>query len=291
MIDIIGVQLDLGASRKGVNMGPGAIRYAGLTDLLDAEGISWKDEGDLLPLFGGRSLPNMRYYEDITELNARVHRECTDAFMRGMVPLVLGGDHSLAAGSVSATSSYYKNIGVIWVDAHADFNDEKSTVSGNVHGMPLSAVCGLGPDCLLDYGRPIHTVDPQKVVIIGGRDIEPQEWVKLRESGVTVYTMEDVSNMGAAVCIKEAIKIASEGTEGIHVSYDIDSMDPRIAPGVGTPVPGGLSLSDGFTIANAVAESGKLLALDFVEVNPILDDRDKTARIACDLITVMLKGR
>ena len=291
MIDIIGVQLDLGASKKGVNMGPGAIRYAGLTDLLDTEDISWEDEGDLLPLKGGRSLPNMRYYEDITELNARVHRECTDALRRGMVPLCLGGDHSLAAGSVSATSSFYKNIGVIWVDAHADFNDDKSTASGNVHGMPLSAVCGLGPDCLLDFGSPIYTVDPKKVVIIGGRDIEPQEWVKLKEAEVTVFTMEDVAEQGIGACIEKAIRIASEGTEGIHVSYDIDSMDPRIAPGVGTPVPGGLSLSDGFEIASAIAASGKLLALDLVEVNPILDERDKTARIACDLITMMLKGR
>ena len=291
MIDIIGVQLDLGASKKGVNMGPGAIRYAGLTDLLDAEGIRWTDEGDLLPLTGGRSLPNMRYYEDITELNARVHRECTDAFRRGLVPLVLGGDHSLAAGSVSATATFYKNIGIIWIDAHADFNDDKSTVSGNVHGMPLSAVCGMGPDCLLDYGSQVYTVNPTKAVIIGSRDIEPQEWERLREAGVTVFTMEDVAELGAAECISRAISIASEGTEGIHISYDIDSMDPRIAPGVGTPVPGGLSLSDGFTIASAVSASGKLLALDFVEVNPILDDRDKTARIACDLITVMLKGR
>ncbi|MBQ9890207.1 MAG: arginase [Firmicutes bacterium] len=291
MIDIIGVQLDLGASKKGVNMGPAAVRFAGLTDMLDAEGISWEDEGDLLARTGGRSLPNMRYYEDIIELNGRVYRECRDALKRGMVPLVIGGDHSLAAGSVAATSTFYKNIGVIWVDAHADFNDDKSTVSGNVHGMPLSAVCGCGPDCLVGYDREIYTVDPQKVVIIGGRDIEPQEWEKLERYGVKVFTAKDVKELGVQHCISEAIRIAGSGTEGIHVSYDIDSMDPRIAPGVGTPVPDGLALSDGFTIASAVAASGKLLALDMVEVNPILDDRDKTARIACDLITVMLKGR
>ena len=290
MIDIIGVQLDLGASKKGVNMGPAAVRFAGLTDMLDAEGISWQDEGDLLAGTGGKSLPNLRYYEDIIELNGRVYRECRDALKRGMVPLVIGGDHSLAAGSVAATSTFYKNIGVIWVDAHADFNDDKSTVSGNVHGMPLSAVCGLGPDCLVGYDREIHTVDPKKVVIIGGRDIEPQEWEKLKKHGVKVFTAQDVKELGAQRCIAEAIEIAGSGTEGIHVSYDIDSMDPRIAPGVGTPVPEGLALSDGFTIASAVASCGKLLALDMVEVNPILDERDKTARIACDLITVMLKG-
>ena len=291
MIDIIGVQLDLGASKKGVNMGPGAIRYAGLTDLLDAEGISWVDEGDLLPKSGGRSVPNMRYYEDIIELNGRVYRECSDALRRGMVPLCLGGDHSLAAGSAAATATYYKNIGIIWIDAHADFNDDKSTVSGNVHGMPLSAVCGCGPDCLVGHDSRIYNIDPSKAVIIGGRDIEPQEWERLAEYGVTVFTAEDVRSIGAAECARLAIKTAGKDTEGIHVSFDVDSMDPRIAPGVGTPVEGGLSLSDGFTIASEIAQSGRLLALDMVEVNPILDDRDKTARIACDLITVMLKGR
>lgn len=291
MIDIIGVQLDLGASRKGVNMGPGAIRFAGLTDLLDAEGIAWTDEGDLLPKSGGKSLPNMRYYEDIIELNGRVYRECRDALKRGLVPLCIGGDHSLAAGSVAATSTFYKNIGLIWVDAHADFNDDKSTVSGNVHGMPLSAVCGFGPDCLVGYDSTVYTVDPEKTVIIGGRDIEPQEWVRLKEAGVTVFTTEDVKRLGAKHCADRTIEIAGNGTEGIHVSYDIDSMDPRIAPGVGTPVPDGLALSDGFAIASAVAGSGLLLALDMVEVNPILDERDKTARIACDLITMMLRGK
>ena len=291
MIDIIGVQLDLGASKKGVNMGPSAIRYAGLTDLLDAEGISWEDEGDLLPKTGGRSLSNMRYYEDITEIDGRVYRECKDALKRGMVPLCIGGDHSLAAGSVAASSTFYKNIGLIWVDAHADFNDEKSTVSGNVHGMPLSAVCGCGPDCLVSYDREIYPVDPAKTVIIGGRDIEPQEWERLRKYGVTVFTMDDVKTMGAAECARLAVKTASDGTAGIHVSFDVDSMDPRIAPGVGTPVPDGLSLSDGLAIAECIAASGKLIALDMVEVNPILDERDKTARIACDLITIMLAGR
>ena len=292
MIDIIGVQLDLGASKKGVNMGPSAIRFAGLCELLYRSGKGYIDEGDLLPVIGGKTLPNMHYYEAINDLNAKVFREVTDSLQRGLFPLVLGGDHSVAAGSAVAVSSYYahqnKNIGIIWVDAHADFNDDKSTLTGNVHGMPLSAICGEGPDSMIAFGQPVCTINPKNAVIVGARDVDEAEWPRLEKAGVKVFTIEDVKSRGIDAVISEAIKIASFETDGIHVSFDIDSLDPSEAPGVGTPVPNGLSEEEAFVIANTLKRSARIVSLDMVEVNPILDKNSLTARLACDLICAMV---
>ena len=289
MINIIGAQVDLGASKKGVNMGPARMRFEGLTEAMGSAGILLEDSGDLVPMPGGRTSPKMHYYEAINELNGKIFREVTDAFKRKMLPLLIGGDHSCAAGSVAATASYFGQIGIIWVDAHADFNDDRSTVTGNVHGMPLSAVCGQGPDSMIQFGGEIKTVDPRRVAIVGGRDIEPQEWVKLRECGVSVFTPADIKKEGIDAIIQKAIDIASDGTKGIHVSFDIDALDPSDAPGVGTPVPGGLSRQQAFAVARAINKSKKLLALDMVEVNPVLDEGGATARLANELIVEILR--
>ena len=288
MVDIIGVQLDLGASKKGVNMGPGAIRFAGLCEMLYANGIAYVDEGDLLPVMGGKTLPNMHYYETINELNAKVYREVSDSLKRGLFPLVLGGDHSVAAGSAIAVSSFYKNIGIIWVDAHADFNDEKSTVTGNVHGMPLSAICGMGPNSMISFDKAVSIVDPKHAVIVGARDIDEAEKPRLAEAGVTVFTIDDVRKLGIEEVMIRAIAVASDNTAGIHVSFDIDSVDPSDAPGVGTPVPNGLSKEEAFAVATALKNSNKVLSLDMVEVNPILDRDSITANLACRLITEII---
>jgi len=288
MVDIIGVQLDMGASKKGVNMGPSAIRFAGLTELLYAKGVSYVDEGDLLPIGEGRTLPNMHYYEAIFDLNAKLFREVKDSLQRGLFPLVLGGDHSVAAGSAMASSCFYGNIGIIWIDAHADFNDEKSTRTGNVHGMPLSAITGYGPDQMVAFDREVKLISPHNAVIVGARDIDPWEEPRLKEAGVTVFTIEDVKAMGIDAVMDKAIEIAGNGTKGIHVSYDIDSMDPMVAPGVGTPVANGLSVEDAMVIAKKIKDSGKMLSLDMVEVNPILDSGTSTARLACEIIANML---
>ncbi|MDO5331106.1 MAG: arginase [Bacillota bacterium] len=288
MIDIIGVQLDLGASKKGVNMGPGAIRFAGLCDLLANNGIAFEDEGDLLPILGGKSLPNMHYYETINDLNARLFREVMDSLNRGMIPLVLGGDHSIAAGSASAVSTFYENIGIIWVDAHADFNDEKSTVTGNVHGMPLSALCGQGPNSMVAHASKICLINPKNAVIVGARDIDEAEWPRLQDAGVTVFTIDDVRKLGINNVMKKAIEIALEGTKGIHVSFDIDSMDPDVAPGVGTPVLNGFTKEEAYCITDSLKACGKILSVDMVEVNPILDIQSSTAKLACELILRML---
>lgn len=291
MIDIIGVQLDLGAAKKGVNMGPAAIRFAGFPEMLYSAGIAYVDEGDLIPIMGGASLPNMKFYEAINDVNGKLFRETTDALKRGLVPVILGGDHSVAAGSIAAVSTYYKRIGVVWMDAHADFNDDKSTVTGNVHGMPLSAVCGCGPDSMISFGKPVVTVDPANVAIVGGRDIEPQEWIRLKEAGVTVFTMEDIRGQGIDAVMEKAIAIASNGTEGIHVSYDIDGVDPADAPGVGTPVPDGISAKDALRAAELLNLTGKVISMDMVEVNPILDNKGITADLACKLIIEVIKKR
>jgi len=289
MIDIIGVQLDLGASKKGVNMGPGAIRFAGLSDMLEKNGIAFEDEGDLLPVLGGKTLPNMHYYETINNLNGKVFREVTDSLNRGMIPVVLGGDHSIAAGSASAVATFYENIGVIWVDAHADFNDEHSTVTGNVHGMPLSALCGMGPSSMVAHAKKVNYINPKNAVIVGARCVDKAEWPRLKEAGVTVFTIEDIREKGIDSVMDEAIAIASNGTKGIHVSFDLDSMDPSVAPGVGTPVPNGFNLKEADVITTKLNESGKILSVDMVETNPILDVDSKTAKLAGELIVKLVK--
>ena len=223
-IDIIGAQVDLGANRRGVNMGPSAIRFAGLAERMEAMGLEIFDRGDLIPMIGGATKDNMRWYEAIVDVDKRLFSEVLGSLEGGALPVVLGGDHSIAAGSVPAASYHCGSIGLIWIDAHADFNDENSTLTGNVHGMPLSAICGSGPDWLVDYGEKLHYVDPSKVVLVGGRDFDPPERVRLKEAGVNVFNIRDVDTLGMAEVMRRAIDIAGTGTEGIYVSFDMDSI-------------------------------------------------------------------
>lgn len=287
-VEVTGVQIDLGVSRRGVNMGPSAIRFAGLFEEMDAEGIKYRDNGDLLPMVGGKTAENMKNYEAIIELDHRVYDQVAETLQRGALPIVLGGDHALAAGSVPAVAAKYKSIGVIWIDAHSDFNDEHTTVTGNIHGMPLSAICGKGPDWLMDYGPDTVFVDPKKVVIVGGRDFDPPERVRLREAGVNVFTIAEVDRLGMGTVMEKAIALASDGTAGIHVSFDMDSITPQDAPGVTTAVNGGLTSREAFLACEMLAASGKIVGIDMVEVNPILDERNRTGKLACDLILSLL---
>ncbi|MBQ4506464.1 MAG: arginase [Firmicutes bacterium] len=287
-VEIVGAQVDLGANRRGVNMGPSAIRFAGLAERIEAMGIESRDRGDLIPMQGGKSLDNMRSYEAIVDVDKRLFEEVLESLENGAVPIVLGGDHSIAAGSVPAAAYHYKKIGLIWIDAHADFNDENSTVTGNVHGMPLSAICGSGPDWLVDYGDRRVYVDPKKAVIVGGRDFDPPERVRLKEAGVNVFNIREVDTHGMADVMRRAIEIASDGTEGIYVSFDMDSINPQDAPGVVTPVIGGLTSREVFLACEMLANTGKIIGIDMVEVNPILDERNKTGELACSLILSLL---
>ena len=287
-IEIIGAQVDLGANRRGVNMGPSAIRFAGLSERMKAMGLDIRDRGDLIPMQGGKTRDNMRWYEAIVDVDKRLFAEVLDSLSEGALPVVLGGDHSIAAGSVPAASRHYGRIGLIWIDAHADFNDENSTLTGNVHGMPLSAICGSGPDWLVDYGEDLRYVDPAKVVLVGGRDFDPPERVRLKEAGVNVFNIRDVDTLGMAEVMRRAIDIAGSGTEGIYVSFDMDSIAPQDAPGVVTPVIGGLTSREVFLACEMLAQTGRVIGIDMVEVNPILDERNKTGELACSLILALL---
>ncbi len=283
-VDLIGVQMDLGAGTRGVNMGPGAIRYAGVKKEIEKMGYEVLDKGDLIPKTEGATSDKLRFYEQVNDVNAKLYHETLKSHQEGAFPVILGGDHSVAAGSISATAQHYKKIGVIWIDAHGDWNNDESSPSGNMHGMPFSAVCGAGPDIMVDFGQEPVYVDTKNAVQIAGRDIDEMERIRMREHGVTVFSIADIDRMGMPAVIEEAIRIAGEGTEGIHVSFDVDSITPEAAPGTGTIVHSGLTLREAFYLVETLHTSGKMLALDMVEVNPMLDIKNQTGVLAMELI-------
>lgn len=286
-ITIVGSQMDLGAVRKGVDMGPLAIRHAGLITKIRDMGFEVKDEGDILcSVAEGEGNPKMRYEKEINESNVILFSKVLGAHEENRFPIILGGDHSIAAGSVSATLTHFGKIGIIWVDAHADFNDDTTTPSGNIHGMPLSAVAGCGPDSLVKFTGVRASV--KNIVIIGARSIDPFEKEKMKKEGVNVFSISDVHAMGIREVMKRAIEIASDGTEGIHLSFDMDALDPTQAPGVGTPVHNGLTQREAFIICEMMNDSGYLRAMDLVETNPLLDNRNATGILASELITACL---
>jgi len=285
-IDIIGVQMDLGALKRGVSMGPLAIRHAELCEKLSGMGLEWRDKGDVIPVKGGASTDQLKNHEAIAEANGRLFAQVEESLGRGAFPVILGGDHSVSAGSVPAVAKAYRDAGLIWIDAHGDFNDEQSTSTGNMHGMPLSACLGLGPDEMAPYARAF--IDPGRVALIGARDIDAPERLRLKEAGVRVFTVHDIDRMGMPLVMMEAIEIAASGGGGIHVSFDMDAVTPDAAPGVGTPVHSGLTVREAFLAMEMLYQSGKALALDMVEVNPILDERNRTGILACELILSLL---
>ena len=280
--------MDFGAGTRGVNMGPAAIRFAGLAKGIEELGLTCNDKGDLIPPQTGKTSDNMRCYEQVHAVNKKIFEEVTDSLEKGHFPVTLGGDHSIAAGSISATAGHYKNIGLIWVDAHGDWNNEESTMSGNMHGMPFSAVCGAGPDIMVNFGQEPVYVNTANCVQIAGRDIDPMERIRMKEHGVTVFSIADIDRMGMPAVIEKAIEIASRGTEGIHVSFDIDSITPESDPGTGTIVHSGLTVREAFYLVETLYASGKLLAFDMVEVNPMLDIRNRTGELAMELVLSIL---
>lgn len=285
-VDIIGVQMDLGASRRGVNMGPLAIRYSDICRKMSELGISWRDKGDIIPRLDTETVCDN--FRQITDANRRLFEAVSASLREGCMPVVLGGDHSIAAGSIPAVAAADPGVGIIWIDAHGDFNNMESSATGNIHGMPFSAVCGLGPSGLADFAEPPVYVDPRRCVQIGARDIDPPERIRMREAGVTVFSMTEIDKLGMTEVLERAIRIASSGSGKIHVSFDIDAVTPQEAPGVGTPVHSGLTVREAFLAAEMLAESGRVISLDMVEVNPILDEKNKTAQLACELILSLL---
>jgi arginase len=276
-----GVPLALGAGRRGVDMGPSAIRYAGINERLAQLGHNVRDLGNIpVPLAEQCEPPasdeRLRYLESIVAVNRELSRRIATVVAEGALPLVLGGDHSLAIGSVGGATSG-RRAGLIWVDAHADFNTPDTTPSGNIHGMSLAALVGRGHNALAHMHGPTPLLRPADVALVGVRDIDLRERETLRASGLHIFTMHDIDRRGMASVMDDAIMRVSAGTAGFYVSFDLDVLDPTEAPGVGTPVLGGISYREAHLAMELVAASGRLIGLDLVEVNPILDTSNATA--------------
>ncbi|NWF62722.1 MAG: arginase [Chloroflexi bacterium] len=293
-IDIIGVPIDLGADRRGVDMGPSAIRYAHLQKKLEDLGYAVKDEGNVeVPIAEMCSItnPKLKYVDCIIPMSRRVSGAVSTSIQAGNFPLVIGGDHSLSIGSVRGAARN-RNLGVIWLDAHADFNTAETTPSGNIHGMSLAILCGLGDKRLVQlWDEPVPVIDPKKIAIVGARDLDEGEKVNLQNAGAMVQGMEQIDRYGMVACLEKAIERISRDVDGIYFSLDLDALDPEHAPGVGTPVPGGLTQREAHLACEMIGETGKLIGMDVVEVNPILDIQNRTASLAVDFALSSLGRR
>ena len=289
-VHIIGVPLDLGGNRRGTDMGPSAFRIAGLREQLAGLGLKVTDKGDVatpIPEQKGEGDPRKKYVKDIARVCQKLYQVSAASFAEGAMPIVLGGDHSLGAGSVAAAAAHVQKsgrpLGLIWVDAHGDMNNPGSSGSGNVHGMPLAALLGAEPAELSHLAPHFPAVSPKHTVLVGIRNLDEQEKKIVRASKVHVFTMKDIDKLGITEVMARAIDLATRGTGGFHVSYDLDACDPTVAPGVGTPVKGGLSYREAHVVMEMVSESGKLTSFDLVEVNPTLDIRNTTAELGTEL--------
>ena len=289
-VHIIGVPLDLGGNRRGVDMGPSAFRIAGIGEKIAALNHPVVDKGDLpsaIPELHPHGDPRKKFIDEIARVCGQLHQVALGSLHSGAIPLVLGGDHSLAAGSATASAAYARArnlpLGLLWIDAHGDMNTPATTLSGNVHGMGLAALLGPEPAELSRIGGVSPAVLPQHTALVGVRNLDEREKDQVRNSGVHVFTMKDIDRLGVAAIAEQALDVVTRGTAGIHVSFDLDVCDPDIAPGVGTPVKGGLSYREAHLLMELIAESGKLAALDLVEVNPTLDLRNTTAELGCEL--------
>jgi len=290
-VRIIGVPMDLGQSRRGVDMGPSALRVAGLQARLKQLGHQVEDIGNI-PVKQPEEMPvgekRAKYMAEIAETCkdlAEIVQKCLE---EDFVPLVLGGDHSIAAGAVSGVASYFrkekKQIGYIWLDAHGDMNTPESSPSGNVHGMPLAAVMGYGAPELVDLLGFKPKVEPQNIVLVGVRDLDLQERRLVKKSGVRVFTMRDIDERGMREVMADALKYATDDTDGISVSLDMDFVDPSDAPGVGTPVRGGVTYREAHLVMEMIADSDAMASMEVVEINPVIDEHNRTALLGVELI-------
>lgn len=290
-IDIINVHLDLGAGRRGTDMGPGAMHVAGLSEKLGGLGHrvqSMRSLNVLEQAKGDEGSASARYLSTITGLCRELADHVEAACEAGHVPLVLGGDHAQAIGTISGMTRYYKRrgerLGVVWIDAHTDMNTPQTSPSGNIHGMPLAVLLGHGPPELVALAGDTPALQPEDVAILGVRDVDPTEIPRVRDTGVGVYPMSELDHRGLPVCLAEALQRVQQHTAGIHLSFDLDGVDPQHAPGVGTPVPGGLTLRESHLICEALAGTEAVVGMEMVELNPTLDVRNQTGHLAVWLI-------
>jgi arginase len=289
-IRVIGVPLDLGQSRRGVDMGPSAVRVAGLEARLEELGHVVEDAGNIsvaIPEQKKAGDPHAKYLKEITDTCTKNAELVLKTLEAGKVPLVLGGDHSVGAGTVSGVAEFYRRqnqkIGLLWIDAHTDINTPESSPSGNVHGMPLAAIMGLGPAELSNIFNFSPKVAPENCVLIGVRDIDAIEKANVRRAGIEVFTMRDIDERGMRTVMEEALRAAGRGTAGYHVSLDMDWIDPEDAPGVGTPVRGGATYREAHLAMEIIADHGRTVSFEIVEVNPVIDEHNRTADLAVEL--------
>ena len=282
IIRLIGVPMDLGQSLRGVDMGPSALRYAGLAHRLTRLGFTVEDYGNIETAVRGAVPGDSDLVTPIGAACETLYHAVRQAIEDGRIPLVMGGDHSIAMGTVGGVT-HRGPAGVLWIDAHADFNTMESSPSGNIHGMPLAVLCGQGPKPLVDLGRLGPKIQPQDAVVIALRNVDAQERRMLRSTRLGLFTMRDIDEMGVAEVVRQALALLGNHKR-IHVSFDADSMDPMFAPGVGTPVQGGLNPREAHLIMELIAEDGRLASAGVVEINPILDERNRTAQLAADLL-------
>ncbi len=288
-VSVFGVPTDIGASRRGASMGPEALRVAGFVEAIAERGIDVRDLGDVHGPRNPTSAPvdGYRHLEEVVAWNRAVFDMSTRELQAGRMPILLGGDHCLGIGSIAAVAAHCRATGkklrVLWLDAHADFNTREITPSGNIHGMPVACLCGLGPEALTTLGGAKPAITPDEVRQIGIRSVDPGEKKLVQEHGLDIYDMRYIDEVGMRRAMEEALEGVDENTH-LHVSFDVDMLDPSIAPGTGTRVPGGINYREAQLIMEMVADTGRMGSLDLVEVNPALDKRNATAKLAVDLV-------
>lgn len=297
-IAVIGAPMDLGAGRRGVDMGPSAIRVANLDERIAQLGYEVRDLGNVMvdqPESSPVGPSNARYLAQIAHTCTRLAELVEKAAGEDRLPLVLGGDHSIAVGTVAGVANHYRkngqSIGLIWVDAHADMNTPEISPSGNVHGMPLACCIGKGPVELTHLLGYAPKVDPRNVALVGIRSVDDKEKKIVQQTGVNVFTMRDIDERGLRQVMQDAIQAATDGTAGFHVSYDMDSVDPHEAPGVGTPVKGGITYREAHLVMEMLGDTDKITSIEMVELNPVIDEANKTGILAVELVMSALGKR
>lgn len=297
-VTIIGFPMDLGADRRGVDMGPSALRIAGLNNKLEKLGYKVEDIGDIkIEIMERQKIknPKLKYLDEIVRTSKKLADKVEKVLASGDFPLCIGGDHSMALGTISGIASFCKKkrlkLGVIWIDAHSDMNTDETSPSGNIHGMPLSALMGLGHNTLKNFLGFSPKLHPENCALIGIRSIDEAEKLIIKQLKVPIYTMNDIDKLGIHRIIAKVLKQFREKVDHIHISFDVDSVDPSVAPGVGTPVPGGLSYREAHLLMEVIAECGCMSSLEVAEVNPILDLKNQSAVFTAELIASSMGQR